>query len=158
MNLKKAFDRLRFTLSKQNKPNETDIEAFNKIAEVFALSEKETLQDNEHFAKLYTYLLGKFCAHYKNVDSANQHLNKILTQPQESLTQTLLMELKAMEARSIFKDDFLQDKNPTDLEKTLKNYPDLKKDFESAWNNWDYDNVVAHLNTNINLSLKCLKK
>ena len=33
MKLKEAFDRLKFTISKQNKPNEKDIEAFNKLAE-----------------------------------------------------------------------------------------------------------------------------
>ena len=32
MKLKDAFKRLSFTLSKQNKPNQTDIDAFNEIA------------------------------------------------------------------------------------------------------------------------------
>lgn len=158
MKLKRAIDRLRFTISKQNKPNEKDVEAFNEVLSFFELSQKDTLQDNQHFAKLYTYILGKLTAHYKDVSEANKHLNKILSQPQESLTQTLLMELKAMEVRSVFKDEFLKDKKPTDVEKTLKNYPEFQQDFVQAWEHWDIDNVVAHLNTNINLSLKCLKK
>jgi hypothetical protein len=53
MKLKEAFDRLRFTLSKQNKPNQTDIEAFNEIGKYFALHQKDIIQDNLLFAKLY---------------------------------------------------------------------------------------------------------
>lgn len=158
MKLKAALDRIRYTVSNKNKPNDTDIEAFNKIVEYFKQSEESALQENVMFAKLYTYQLGKFAAHYKDVNQANAHLNKILKQSQEQLIQRLLIELKAMEVKNVFKDDFLQKQNPTDIENTMKRYPQLGKEFLEAWDLWDYENVVSHLNTNINLSLKCLNQ
>ena len=156
MKLKAALDRIRYTVSNKNKPNDTDIEAFNKILEYFKKSEESALQENVMFAKLYTYQLGKFAAHYKDVDQANAHLNKILKQPQEQLIQRLIMELKAMEVKNVFKDDFLQKQNPNDIKETMQRYPQLGAEFSEAWDLWDYENVVSHLNTNINLSLKCL--
>lgn len=46
MKLIDAFNRLRFTISKQNKPNETDATAFNEISKYFQLHNKEIVQEN----------------------------------------------------------------------------------------------------------------
>ena len=158
MKLKEAFSRLRFTLSKQNKPNEKDIEAFNKICEIFALSEKATIEDNEHYGKLYTWILTKFVPHYNNADEANKHLNKILETPFPVLVKLLSMELKAMEVRQIFRDEFLQTKTPEETKEVFDRYPQFSEEFKESWEAWDVENVRLHLNTNINLSLKCLNQ
>lgn len=158
MKLKEAFSRLRFTLSKGNKPNEKDVEAFNKICEIFALSEKSTIEDNQHYGKLYTWILTKFVPHYNNADEANKHLNKILEMPFHTLVQLLSMELKAMELRQVFRDEFLQTKSPEETKEVLDRYPQFADEFKESWESWDIDNVTAHLNTNINLSLRCLNQ
>ena len=68
MKLKQAFERLKFTISKQNKPNEKDIEAFNKLAEYFDKQNKDVIQENLLFAKLYAYLLSELTNHYTEID------------------------------------------------------------------------------------------
>lgn len=158
MKLNDAFSRLRFTLSKGNKPNEKDIEAFNKICEVFALSEKATIEDNQQYGKLYTWILTKFVPHYGNADEANKHLNKIIETPFPLLIKMLTMELKAMELRQVFRDEFLQTKNPEQTKEVFDRYPQFADEFKESWDSWDAESVRMTLNTNINLSLKCLNQ
>lgn len=157
MKLKEAFSRLGFTISKQNKPNQIDADAFNLLVEQFKKIEEKTIQDNLLFAKLYTYVLGKLSAHYNNVDLANKHLNKLLSQPFENTIQILLMELKAMETRQVFADPFLENQSPEQVKETFKKYPKFEKEFIACWEYWDTDNVKAHLKSNINLSIQNFK-
>ena len=74
MKLSDAFNRLRFTLSKGNKPNQTDIDAFNEIGKYFALHQKDIIQDNLLFAKLYAFTLSELLTYYSDVDFANKEL------------------------------------------------------------------------------------
>lgn len=157
MKIKDAFRRLHFTISKKNKPNEEDAEAFNDICEVFKQQEEKTIQNNLLFAKLYAYVLGKMAAHYSDVDGAQKHLNKLLSQPFEATIKILEMELRAMEVRQVFADPMLDSQSPSKLKETIGNYPKLKTDFLTCWEYWDNDNVKAHLKSNINLSIQKFK-
>jgi len=154
MKLRDAVSRIRFTVSKQNKPNQSDAEALNSILEHLQKVEEKTVQDNLLFAKLYAYLLGKMAGHYNDVDEANKHLNKLLAKPFEETIGILEMELRAMEVRQVFADDFLKHENPANVKKTLEKYPKFKEEFVACWEYWDNDNVKSHLNTNINLSIQ----
>ena len=91
MKLKEAFSRLGFTISQQNKPNQIDADAFNLLVEQFKKIEEKTIKDNLLFAKLYAYVLGKMAAHYSDVDGAQKHLNKLLSQPFEATIKILEM-------------------------------------------------------------------
>ena len=71
MKLREAISRLGFTISKANRPNEKDIEAYNCILEVLEQTQTKTIQDNLLFAKLYAYTLQEFTKHYGDVDFAN---------------------------------------------------------------------------------------
>jgi len=157
LTLKESFDRLHFTISKQNKINQTDADAFAKICENYDQQQQKTVQDNLLFAKLYAYLLGKMAGHYNDVDEANKHLNKLLAKPFEETIGILEMELRAMEVRQVFADDFLKHENPANVKKTLEKYPKFKEEFVACWEYWDNDNVKSHLNTNINLSIQNFK-
>jgi len=167
MKLKQAFDRLKFTISKQNKPNEKDIEAFNKLAEYFNKQNKEVLQENLLFAKLYTYLLAELTNYYNDVDFANKQINRILQEPLGVRIEILKMDLKNIDARNYFLqrkvlDPFLQNKSYLELEEIYKRYenklPQLNaNDFLKCLNNWDYNSVVYNLETNINLSITNFK-
>jgi hypothetical protein len=158
MKLSDAFSRLRFTLSKHHKPNEKDIEAFNKICEVFALSEKATIEDNQHFCKLYAWSLCNLIPHANDVDLANKKINSIIQEPIEMHINRLVMELKALELRKVFKDPFLNGKSPESNFETLANYPQFADLVKESWDTWDADTATANLNTNINLTLKCLNQ
>ena len=157
MKLKEAIKRLGFTISKGNKPNQTDAEAYNEIIKHLQQSEAKTIQENLLFAKLYTYLLGKLTPHYKSVDEANKHLNKLLYQSMDVLIDTLLMEVKAMELKQILPDPIISELSPEKTRAKLAQYPKIEKDFIHAWNFWDKDNVTAHLKANINLSIQNFK-
>ena len=61
---KDAFNRLGFTLSKGNKPNNTDLEAFNFLVEIFNKTIEKTTQENRLFAKLYILTLKDYTAKY----------------------------------------------------------------------------------------------
>lgn len=167
MKLKQAFDRLKFTISKQNKPNEKDIEAFNKLAEYFDKQNKDVIQENLLFAKLYAYLLAELTNYYNDVDFANKQINKILQEPLGVRIEILKMDLKNIDTRNYFiqrkiLDPFLQNKSYLELEEIYKRYenklPQLNaNDFLKCLNNWDYNSVVYNLETNINLSITNFK-
>jgi len=50
---------LSFTISKGNKPNQKDVDAFNEIIRNLKLSEQETVQENLLFSKLYIFPLSE---------------------------------------------------------------------------------------------------
>lgn len=152
-----AIKRLKFTISNKNNPNETDMEALNIILEQLKLTEEKTIKENLLFAKLYAYVLGKMAGHYSSADRAQLHLNKLLSQPFETTIKILEMELRAMETRQVFADPMLDTQSPSKLKETITKYPKLYNDFVACWEYWDYDNVVAHLKSNINLSLQKFK-
>lgn len=167
MKLKQAFDRLKFTISKQNKPNEKDIEAFNKLAEYFDKQNKDVIQENLLFAKLYAFVLSEFTNHYTEIDRANKEINKILSEPLDLRIEYLLIKTKEMELRNYFKrkrilDPFLQNKTVKELEEIherhLQTLPDLDPiEFAKCGNNWNKELIVYNLETNINLSITNFK-
>ena len=167
MKLKQAFERLKFTISNQNKPNTTDIEAFNKLAEYFELNQKDVIQNNLLFAKLYAFVLSEFTNHYTELDRANKEINKILSEPIDLRIEYLLIKAKEMELRNYFKrkrilDPFLNDKTVSELEEIherhLKTLPDLDPiEFAKCGNNWNKESIIYNLETNINLSIQNLK-
>lgn len=167
MKLKQAFERLKFTISKQNKPNEKDIEAFNKLAEYFDKQNKDVIQENLLFAKLYAFVLSEFTNHYTEIDRANKEINKILSEPLDLRIEYLLIKTKEMELRNYFKrkrilDPFLQNKTVKELEEIherhLQTLPDLDPiEFAKCGNNWNKELIVYNLETNINLSITNFK-
>lgn len=157
MKLKEAFSRLGFTISKQNKPNQSDADALNSLLEHFKKSEEKTIQENLLFAKLYTFLLKEFTMHYNNVDEANKQINKILSEPMGLRIEMLLNQLKLSEVTQVFADPILKDKSGDELKEVFRRYPKFEKEFLTCFDWWGKDNVVSYLNTNINLSIQNFK-
>jgi hypothetical protein len=167
MKLKQAFDRLKFTISNQNKPNANDIEAFNKLAEFFKLKQKETIVEHQLFAKLYAFVLCEFTNHYTELDRANKEINKILSEPLDLRIEYLIIKAKEMELRNYFKrkrilDSFLKNKTVSELEEIHQRYlntlPDLDPiEFAKCGNNWNKESIIYNLETNINLSIQNFK-
>lgn len=157
MKLKEAFSRLGFTISKQNKPNQKDVEAFNLIVDHCKASEEKTLHENLLFAKLYAFLLKEFTMHYNNVDEANKQINKILSESMDIRIEMLLTQLKLSEVTQVFADPILHNKNESELKEIFQRHKKFEKDFLTCFDWWDKENVVSHLNTNINLSIQNFK-
>lgn len=157
MKLKEAFSRLGFTISKQNKPNQTDAEAFNLIVDHCKASEEKTIQENLLFAKLYAFLLKEFTMTYNNVDEANKQINFILSEPMDFRVDMLLTQLRLSEVTQVFTDPLLENKSHEEMKEVFKRYPKFEKDFLTCFDWWDKDNVISHLNTNINLSIQKFK-
>ncbi len=157
MKLKEAFSRLGFTISKQNKPNQSDADALNSILEYFKKSEEKTIHENLLFAKLYAFLLTEFTMHYNNVDEANKQINKIISEPMDIRIELLLSHLKMSEVTQVFADPILENKSGEELKEVFRRYPKFEKDFLTCFDWWDKDNVISHLNTNINLSIQNFK-
>lgn len=165
MQLKEAFQRLRFTISKQNKPNQTDADAFNEISKYFELHQKDIIQDNLLFAKLYCFTLSEFLSYYTDIDFANKELNKVLSEP--ICIEKLQLRLKTMELKNYFNrkgilDPFLKTKTASELEEIHKRYVDKLPELNAlellkCGNNWDYEAVKYNLESNINLSIQHFK-
>lgn len=167
MKTKEAISRLSYTIGKGNKPNETDKVALNSIITYINKFEQETIQDNLLFAKLYTLVLNSFVNNYNDIDFANKILNKELATPLNSHIEILLMSLKTIYISEFFKqngivDPFIIGKPVIEaVEKYEQNkqlFPkiDTKKMLE-VMDMWDFENVSAHLNRNINESLNTYK-
>jgi len=167
MKTKEAIQRLTYTISKSNKPNETDKVALNSVIKYINNFEKETIKDNLLFAKLYTLVLSDFLLHYKDIDFANIQLNKELSAPLESHILLLQSRLKTFELDTFFKQNGIVD--PFIIGKpvaeAVKRYNDNKeifpkintKELLEVIDLWDYDNVCSHLNRNINESINTYK-
>lgn len=84
----KAFERLIFTITKQNKPNQTDLEALKVIAEYVENSKKQEIRNNYLFAKMYVYNFIHEIMHFKdsflfNYKTSQLNLHSFLKIPLE---------------------------------------------------------------------------
>ena len=157
MKLREAISRLGFTISKSNRPNEKDIEAYNCILEVLEQTQTKTIQDNLLFAKLYAYNLQEFTRHYGDVDFANIRLNELLTQSLNVRIEFLMYEIKHSELRKVITDDFFAEASPKKAREILSRHPTLEKEFIHIWDFWTNENVTSHLETNVNLTIQKFK-
>jgi hypothetical protein len=167
MKLSKAIKRLGFTISKSNKPNETDILAYNKLIEFLQLQQKKEIEQNLLFAKLYTFVLTQFLNYYNEVDFANNELNKIISEPLELRINILMQKLNNLDIQNYFLqkeilDPLLKNKTNKELIEIHERYIDKlpvlnKKDFKNSLENWDFERVKYFLEANINLSIQKYK-
>lgn len=165
MILKEAVKRLSFTISKGNKPNQNDVDAFNEIIRNLKLSEQETVQENLLFAKLYTFTLSEFLSYYTDIDMANKEINRILSEPMA--IEKLQLSLRRMELQNYFNrkkilDPFLKNKTANELQEIHERYnnklPELNAlEFAKCSNNWDAESVKYNIENSINLSIKNFK-
>jgi hypothetical protein len=165
MKLSEAFNRLRYTISNQNKANQNDADAFNEISKYFELHQKDIIQDNLLFAKLYCFTLSELLSYYTDIDFANKELNKVLSEP--ICIEKLQLRLKTMELQNYFKrkrilDPFLKTKTAKELEEIHARYidklPELDAiEFSKCGNNWNIESVKYNLESSINLSIQHFK-
>jgi hypothetical protein len=113
MKLKESIQRLSFTVSKQNKPNNTDAEALNKVLEYVNGTIKKEVNENELFAKLYVYLLINETVFYKgNIDLAQKRINEILRKSLYSLYESHRDNFNAVSFNNYLHENGLSEKHP----------------------------------------------
>jgi len=157
MKLREAINRLGFTISKSNRPNEKDIEAYNCILEVLEQTQTKTIQDNLLFAKLYAYNLQEFTRHYKCVQIATEKLNELLAENIDYRIEFLTAQIKQTELSKVITDDFFAAVSPGKAREILSRHPTLEKEFIHIWDFWTTENVTSHLETNVNLTIQKFK-
>jgi len=82
MNLPEAIKRLRYTISKLNKPNQTDIHALNEILQSLDKYQKKGVEDNRVFAKvLCLYIKDKYYNGNQDINQTLKFLSMELKQP-----------------------------------------------------------------------------
>ena len=141
MKVKEALNRLAFTIQKQNKPNQVDADAFNKLLWFVNESIEQNPNKNICFAKLYIYNLMHYVKYYQSIDIAQEKLHQVLDLDIESLYTELMNEL-----------------NNTELSELCKNgvtdYSVLKRGIET----FDLDTTKQNTNAMITLALKSFSK
>lgn len=88
-----AIKRLKFTFSKGNKPNQTDVEALNTILLLLNKTQKQKVEDNRVFAKLLAIDL------YNRYNSCNQDINLALKTLGDKLKHPLEYHIELLSSR-----------------------------------------------------------
>lgn len=141
MKTKEALSRLAFTIQKQNKPNATDVEAFNKLLWFVNESIETNPNKNICFAKLYIYNLIHYVKFYHSIDIAQQKLHQVLDLDIDSLYIDLMNELNNTELSELCK-------------KGVLDFPLLKQGIET----FDIETTKQNTNAMITLALKSYSK
>jgi hypothetical protein len=141
MTVKESLNRLAFTIGKQNKPNQSDADAFNKILWFVNQSIESNPNKNICFAKLYIWHLWHNIKNYQSLDVGQQKLHEILDLDIESLYSELMTELNNTELWSVTK-------------KGVTEYEVLKNALET----FDLETTKQNTNAMITLALKSYTK
>jgi len=99
MNPIEATKRLKYTISKGNKPNQTDIEAFNEILSAYSKSESENINNNMAFCKLLALLMIEKVRKFENIDEAVKAIGISLMLPLQVHVSDLQNILNAAQLR-----------------------------------------------------------
>lgn len=161
MKIKEAISRLSYTISKSNKPNETDALALNKIIDDLNAAAEKNLQSHVLFAKLYCVMLTKGSMHYGTMEQSNKHINIALKDPLEFHLQFLQQELQRQEIDQYFKSKGITDPllhiNNFEIYKHI--FPKINvAEFKEVLDTWDEDNTKAHFELTVNQSILCFQK
>lgn len=168
MTTKKAFDRLAYTISKQNKPNQTDLEALKTIAEYVDLSKKQEVTSNYLFAKIYSYsFLNEVCFYRESFKSgylqAQKKLHKILASPLTDIIKRTMDRINTHEYDLFAKSIGLLDTHPaTKTESIIEKERELIKGNEKdllkyAFGVHDYKEFEATLTDQISEAINKYK-
>jgi hypothetical protein len=168
MRIQEAIKRLSFTISKQNKPNNTDADALNSIIDFINISNKQVIQENLLLAKMYAFVLKEFINHYEEVNFASRQINAdILNKPLNYHLEYLTMGLQSTEINKFFKSLDLKptwvngqtiDEINTNIEinkESLNKIDGLQ--FKQVSETWNEQNVISNFEFNFNLALNTYK-
>lgn len=131
-NLKKATNRIawRFTNGKSFKPNDEDIESINCLLNWINNQKKQSLNQNQLFAKLYIHFLTQFIRYHETTvfnNAVQQELSNLLNYPLDLFYQAFTKDLQENQWNKL-----LTDKTEKEKQETLKNYKQFKATFTKS--------------------------
>lgn len=95
--INKAINRLKYTISNQNKPNATDAEALNEVLKYISEIQEVNIKSNLLFAKLFALYLTKKCEDMQSIDEAIKVSYLALKTPLEADIELLSNRIKINE-------------------------------------------------------------
>jgi len=157
MNIEKSMNRLAYTIAKGNKPNQTDVAAFNDIVEWINLAKEERLSRNHHFSKIAVIYYCDLLQRYSwDKFLAEKEIQQLLEQPLKDHYERFrtLMNIKEWyDAASIFglnMEHVLNGKTPKEIE-AIKNtdrqiIKENQKELLKSLNPWGEKEITNKLN------------
>lgn len=144
MNINESIRRIKFTVENGNRPNDTDIKAFNEIVDWVERQRAETVNKNHLFAKLYIYYLNQFIDKFESTvfsEIPEGELHKKLSMPIQNYFQAFTNSLNDSNRYRILRSKGVEfGKHPNETDKK-GNGVELK-DFKDVW---DVDTVEKKL-------------
>lgn len=166
MKLQDAIKRLGFTISKQNKPNATDVDALNAIIDFINNTSKTEVQENRLFAKLYIMNFITQMRLVRDFNLAQSNVNKILKMPIEGLYNEFRKEANVLEIKNYFDSKGLKDtwsmSENFNLKENFKHNTKICQqtnpdEFLSICDLWSEESICNNLNATITLALNTYK-
>jgi hypothetical protein len=164
MKVKDALQRIGFTISKQNKPNSTDAEAFNKILWFMNQSIEHNPNKNILFAKLYLYQYRTLYQIYGDEKIVQTKLHTILDLPIDYHYKQVQDTVNTYELRKYLDDKGIKSTHfeCLDFESRKKIQEEIKEnakkidieEFCQQVESYDYQTTVDAMNALITLALK----
>jgi len=165
--INKSIERLVYTISKQNKPNNNDAEALNNIILFYNEVTGAEIQKNILFAKLYIFLYSNFIKSYQSDDIAQSKIHEVLDTDIDVLFLQLKDDLNTLEMTDFFKRQGVENENIIASENKINEIKELNKErfkkiditkFKKEYQEIDVETIKDNLKAMINLSLRMFNK
>ena len=154
-NIDQNIKRLSFTLSKGNRPNGTDIEAFNGVVEWINTYKTDVLNNNKLFAKLYILFLNQYIEKFETdiFDPIPQkELSRLLDLPLENYYIAFTKALNDSGRYRLLREKGVKTgKHPKEMTKEDRGKDVKLEDFKDVW---DVETVTDNLGLMIVEALK----
>lgn len=169
MNIEKSVKRIAWRFQNGWKPNQNDIDALNDIIDFVNQKQKDQINENQLFAKMYVHIYGEYLKFYKATvfDKAPEmELCKILDTPLSEIIESFRKDLNESERYQIQSSLGFLDKHPAtrseaEKEKEAKITSEIIEDGsvnDVFFNDvWDYKTVERNLIIQINAALNSYK-
>lgn len=149
------MDRLIFTISKRNRPNDTDLKALKNIADFIDNMNK---REDILFAKLYVFLFYKKVSHYEETmnsdySKSQRYVHEILKRPLDFIIEKAMQEANEVELHKYLESKGL-DKQHFEQSKGKINEEEFKQYLDGVY---DIDMFKHHIERQINEAIKAYK-
>ena len=162
-NIEKAINRLQWRFKNENVKigeskiliNEMDIKAVEFLIEWVNNQKKETLKENELFAKIYAYTFNNELSFYRNPKFANNKIQNVLKKDVQELYNDVHQNLNNIELMEYIDGIGISNKHPAlrteeESESDLKLFKIHNKEITiKVFGTWTIENVYKSLNNSI---------
>lgn len=156
MTLKNAIDRLYWRLKNGTwNPNQTDVDAVNELVTYVNNSKKQDIKENILFTKMYCYLFTILTDKYKDPNTAQQELHRILNTKTLNLYENYRSVLNTLEFEKFcnlldIETDHLKPMSESYEAEQIKIISENKEQFlKHSKGLWEFEEIRIKLNDQI---------